>query len=139
MRNALAAIAAWLKDNPLLAIVGALVPVFGLVAGGPAAWAGLTQILGIPQCVTYAKVYSYSSGAFADGGDKWVESVKGVDTFTFKLAHRNPEFIILLNQTPRVGYRSDMIVRLPVCGGTAQWTLENPEHWIDLYQVWRGT
>jgi hypothetical protein len=30
-----------------------------------------------------------------------------------------------------------MLVRLPACGGTAQWTYENPENWTNLYQVER--
>ncbi len=139
MRNILGAVAGWLKDNPILSIAGALATIFGLVTAMPATWKASTQILGIPSCVTYAKVYSYSSGRFSDAGEKWVENIKGTDTFYFKLAHREPDYIFLLNLTPRVGYDSDMLVRLPVCGGTAQWTLENPEHWIDLYQVWRGT
>jgi hypothetical protein len=28
-------------------------------------------------------------------------------------------------------------VRLPVCGGTSQWTYENPQAWVDLYEVTR--
>ena len=138
-RNVIGAIAGWLKDNPILSIAAALVTLLGLIKAVPPAWDAGTQILDIPSCVTYAPVYSYSSGRFSQNGEKWVENIKGTDTFDFKMAHRDRDYIFLLNLTPRVGYDTDMLVRLPVCGGTAQWTLENPEHWTDLYQVWRGT
>ena len=48
-------------------------------------------------------------------------------------------YIELLNLTPRPEERewATLIVRLPVCGGTAKLTLGITQHWVDLYEVWR--
>ena len=59
--------------------------------------------------------------------------------YEFRETHRTRDYIELLNLTPRPEERdwATLIVRLPVCEGTAKLTLGITQHWMDLYQVWR--
>lgn len=125
----------WLKANPIIGLLGVAGTIFGVVKGAPPAWDATTQILGIPRCLTYASVYYYPSGRFEKDGLNWVEH--GDTTFTFREIHRDRNNIVLLNTTPRAGRQSAMILRIPVCSGTAQWSYQNPQQWIDLYETWR--
>jgi hypothetical protein len=60
--------------------------------------------------------------------------------FEFKEVRRTPDIIDLLNLTPRPTERDwqTMIVRLPVCGGSAKIILGIPERESKLAEVWRG-
>lgn len=131
--------ARWLKSNPIVAILGVVGSVFGVIKGAPAAWSVITQVLGLPECVTYSKIYRHANGYFAAEGDQWVEypPYSGTDKFRFREIRRNREYIYILNLTPRAGPANTMLLRFPVCGGTAQWTYQNPQEWTDLYYVWR--
>jgi hypothetical protein len=131
----------WIKRNPAYSLLGVIASVAGAIAGLPAAWHAATLILGIPECGKYSDIYYYYNGHFKNNhdeknqGEKWTEYQK-TTTFSFKELDRTRDYIVLLNLTPRQDPRwQSMLVRLPACGGTAQWTYENPEQWIDLFQV----
>jgi hypothetical protein len=127
----------WIKKHPLYALAALLAPVVGMVADIPAAWAGFTAMVGLPPCVTYSSTYYYSSGHFSDTGGAWTEHHRG-GRFQFSEMNRDANYITLINRTPRVDPRwEEMLVRLPVCGGTAQWAYQNPLAWTDLYPVSR--
>jgi hypothetical protein len=129
--------ARWLKANPIVTLLGILATIFGVLKGAPPAWSAVTEILGVPRCLTYSSIYYYSSGRFEkSSGDTWIEH--GDAVFTFKETHRDRNYIILLNTTPRAGPKARMILRIPVCGGRLQWTYENYSgYWTNLYEVWR--
>jgi hypothetical protein len=132
----------WVKANPVVAFLGTVIPVaasiIGLVNGLPEAWKITLGMADLPPCGSYAPVYHYAIGTFTlKGSNAWHE-VNTFDQFDFKEVRRTPDFILLLNLTQRSYPRWPMmLVRLPPCGGTAQWTYENPENWIDLFQIWR--
>jgi hypothetical protein len=128
----------WLKANPIVTLLGILATMFGVVKGAPPAWSAVTEILGIPHCLTYSSVYHHSAGRFEkSSGDTWIEQGQKDDVYNFTETHRDRNYIILRNTTPRVGRNATMILRIPVCGGPMQWTYQNPQQWVDLYEVWR--
>ena len=131
-------IVSWVKENPIYGLAAALAPIVGLLAGLSGAMSSVAQVLGRPPCWTYSDVYYYYNGHFRNMEDKWVE-FQPRTKMIFNEISRNQAYIILLNKTPRDDPRwESMLVRLPVCGGTAQWTEENPERWSDLFQVTRN-
>jgi hypothetical protein len=123
----LMAIARWLKANPIVTIIGVVGTIFGVVKGAPPAWRAAMEMLGLPDCLTYSSVYHYPDGVFRVGDGGWIENNDDGNVYRFKESYRNRNYIVLLNTTPRQGRRSSMILRIPVCGGTAQWTYENPQ------------
>lgn len=133
---ALSKVFLWLKENPLIGLAGVVGPVLGLIVAVPNAWDAATSIAGLPACVFYSKVYYYDDGHFKDlGAGNWVEYQPHAQ-LKFEEITRNRTYINLKNLTPREDPRwASMLVRLPSCGGTAQWTYENPEAWTDLFQV----
>ena len=126
----------WVKDNPLIGVAGVVGPILALIVAVPNAWDAATNIAGLPTCVFYANVYYYNDGHFKDvGGGNWVEYQPHAQ-LKFEEIVRNRDYINLKNLTPREDPRwASMLVRLPSCGGTAQWTYENPEAWTNLFQV----
>lgn len=128
----------WLKRNPVYGLIVMLVPVVGFLSSLPGALSFVAQVSGRPSpCWTYSDVYYYAGGHFRNtGGGTWME-YQPAAKMTFQEFSRDRNYITLLNKTPRtVDPRwASMLVRLPVCGGTAQWTEEDPQSWVDLYQV----
>ena len=130
----------WLKSHPLVISAGIVATLFGLITSGFTFVGTVTKVVGLPACFTYADVYHHATGRFGKEGLRWIEHPPfdgGSRHFIFQETHREPEYIYLLNQTPRDGPSNTMLLRLPVCGGTAQWSYQNPQHWVDLYFVWR--
>jgi len=131
--------ARWLRSNPFITLAGVLGTVFGLiVAAYNFANVGLA-LVGLPSCLTYADVYRHATGYFQKDGEKWIEHppFDGRRHFTFRETHRDRDYIYLLNETPRAGPQNTMLLRLPTCGGEAQWSYQNPQQWTNLYQIWR--
>ena len=131
----------WARGNPILASLGSITgfaaSIIGVVEGLPPAWDATMKMAGRPACFFYADVYHYADGSFTRTDRHWHEA-KTDAQFDFGEVRRSRDFLLLLNQTRRLDPRwPTMLVRLPVCGGTAQWTYENPEHWTDLFEVWR--
>jgi hypothetical protein len=128
----------WIKNNPIWSLMGGAASILGLVAGVPPAWLAVSQALNIPSCVTYSNIYYDSNGHFKKEGNNWTEYQ--VDTkYLFRELSRLRDYITLLNLTPREDPRwKTMLVRLPVCGGTVQWTYQDPENWVDLTTVFRN-
>ena len=124
----------WLRRNPIYTLAGFIASVIGIVAGLPA----VLKFFNIPECITYSDIYYYHDGHFKKRDDnKWIEYQKHV-RFSFREMHRSRDYITLINETPRNDPRwASMLVRLPVCGGTAQWAYQNPEEWVNLFQVSR--
>jgi hypothetical protein len=128
----------WIRRNPLYGIIAVAAPVLGAVTAIPQAWPALASIAGVPNCLSYSDIYYFHNGHFLNASVRWVEYQKNVQ-ITFQEMYRNRDYIVLINKTPRNDPRwESMLVRLPVCGGTAQWTYENPQQWIDLYTISRS-
>jgi hypothetical protein len=127
----------WLKANPLITLLGIVATLFGVLKGAPPAWNATTQMIGSPNCLTYGNLYHYPTGFFQRTEINWTEHGDDGAIMKFRELHRDREYIVLLNLTQRAGRNSPMILRIPVCGGTMQWSYENPQQWIDLYNVWR--
>lgn len=125
----------WLRSHPLIVLFGVFSTVVGILKGLMPALEAFTAVLGVPACFSYADKYTYSTGHFQRDGKHWTEVNEA--EYRFVETHRDRNYIILLNITPRVGNPPTMILRIPVCGGTLQWTYQNPQRWIDLYEVWR--
>lgn len=135
------AISSWIKSNPLVVTAGALTTVFAFIISTSNVIPVILKALNLPDCLTYADVYHDSWSDFRHEGDKWREYPRegGTYRYEFRETHRTRDYIELLNLTPRPEERdwATLIVRLPVCGGTAKLTLGITQHWIDLYEVWR--
>ena len=135
------AISGWIKLNPLIVIAGALTTAFGLVISASNVIPVVLKSVNRPDCFTYADVYRGPWSNFKLEGKVWREYPPegGVHRFEFRELYRTRDHINLQNLTPRAdtpGWET-MIVRLPVCGGTARITVGIPERWGDLCQVWR--
>ena len=127
----------WLKQHPIVGLLGVLSTAIGIVAGAPKAWQAVTWFAGLPECGSYSDAYYFYDGHFRKDGQNWTE-YNNDGKIQFKELHRTRDYIVLLNQTPRTDPRArGMLVRLPACGGTAQWTYQNPEQWVNLFQVSR--
>ena len=139
------AISNWIKSNPLIVLagvlVGALTPIFGLVTDVSNVFKLTLKALNRPDCLTYADVYHDAWSDFKREGKFWREYPRegGTYRYEFREAHRTRDNIDLQNLTPRPeqpGWET-MMVRLPVCGGTAKVTVGLTQHWENLYEVWR--
>lgn len=141
----LAAISNWIKSNPLIVLVGVLAGVLSTVFGLVITLSNVVPItlkaLNRPNCFTYADVYHDSWSDFKREGAFWREYPRegGTYRYQFREVHRTRDNIDLLNLTRRPEHPGweTMIVRLPVCGGTAKVTMGITENWEDLYEVWR--
>ena len=128
----------WVRRNPLFGVAAITAPILGVVTAIPQAWPAIAAMTGLPHCLSYSDIYYYHNGHFLNAGAQWIEYQRTVQ-LTFQEMYRNPDYIVLVNKTQRTDPRwESMLVRLPVCGGTAQWTYENPQQWIDLYDVTRS-
>jgi hypothetical protein len=132
----------WLGSNRLIVIAGALTTLFGLIISANNVLPVLFKMFDLPDCLSYASVYRLPwSSIKNEGGGTWREYPWDGTTvaFEFREFQRTRENIDLLNLTPRAevpGWKT-MLVRLPVCGGTAEWTVSNPEHWVPLGELRR--
>ncbi len=145
LNAALAAVLDWIKSNRLVVIAGAgaLTTSFGLIVNASNAVPLILKGLNRPDCITYATIYRKPESYFKNEGNVWREyfpSDGGAYRFEFKEVRRTRDNIDLLNLTQREEERdwASLIVRLPVCGGTAKMILGIPERTIDLAEVWRG-
>ena len=135
------AIWTWIKSNPLSVVAGTLTTIFGLVVGASNAVPIALKALDLPDCLTYADVYHDSWSDFKRESMFWREYPHGSVSYSyeFREEHRTRDNIDLLNLTARPeepGWKT-MIVRLPVCGGTARITVGIVQNWKNLYEVWR--
>ena len=107
-----------------------------VVAGIDPAWEGTTRILGRPTCLVFSDRYYYVDGFFERKGYRWIEHHEEA-RFVFSEFSRDRRYILLKNETARpdnLHWRS-LTVRLPVCGGVAQISSQNPQNWYDLWDV----
>ena len=115
---------------------------FGLIISANNVAPVVFKMLDLPGCLSYATVYRLPwSSIKNEGGGSWREYPWDgtVVAFEFREFQRTRDSIDLLNLTPRAevpGWQT-MLVRLPVCGGTAEWTTSNPEHWVPLGELRR--
>jgi hypothetical protein len=133
----------WIQANRWALFAGTLTTVttaFGLIASAGTVVPLVLGTFGLPACLTYADVYQKPGSYFQREGAVWREHFPDGTKFEFKEVRRTPEVIDLLNLTPRPTERDwqTMIVRLPVCGGSAKIILGIPERQINLAEVWRG-
>jgi hypothetical protein len=132
----------WIGSNRLIVLAGALTTLFGLIISANNVAPVVFKMLDLPDCLSYATVYRLPwSSIKNEGGGSWREYPWDgtVVAFEFREFQRTRDSIDLLNLTPRAevpGWQT-MLVRLPVCGGTAEWTTSNPEHWVPLGELRR--
>jgi hypothetical protein len=141
LNTGLSAVLDWIKSNRLV-FAGALTTIFGLIASAGNVYPLVLEGLNLPDCLTYATIYRKPESYFKHEGGVWHEyfpSEGSAYQFEFREVRRTRENIDLLNLTPRPEERdwASMIVRLPVCGGTAKLILGEPERTVDLAEVWR--
>lgn len=132
----------WIGSNRLIVLAGALTTLFGLIISANNVLPVVFKMFDLPDCLSYATVYRLPwSSIKNEGGGSWREYPWDgtVVAFEFREFQRTRENIDLLNLTPRaeVPEWKTMLVRLPVCGGTAKWTTSNPEHWVPLGELRR--
>jgi hypothetical protein len=135
------AIVAWIKSHSLIVFAGALTTIFGLIVSANNAIPLILKAFDRPDCFTYSNVYRSAHSYFKLEGDVWREYPPNGAThlFEFREIHRTRDNIDLLNLTlrPEIADWKRLLVRLPVCGGTAKISIGVPERWNDLFQVWR--
>ena len=141
MQQTFNAVLAWIKGKPFVVLAGALTTLFGLIISTSNVIPVVLKTLNRPDCFTYASVYRDPFSEFRQEGAFWREyqPADGPAKYEFKETHRTREFIDLLNLTPRPEEPNwqTLLVRLPVCGGTARAAVGIAEHWFDLYPIWR--
>jgi hypothetical protein len=142
LNTGLAAVLDWIRSNRLVVLTGALTTIFGLIGSAGNVAPLMLKGLNLPDCLTYAGTYRKPESYFKNDGSVWREyfpSDGGAFRFEFKEVRRTRDNIDLLNLTQREEERdwASMMVRLPVCGGTAQLILGIPERTINLAEVWR--
>ena len=88
---------------------------------------------GIPA----ANVYIHPNGRFQKKGDIWKEHRNDAPDkpFTFKELWRDHEYIYLCDETRLREPGHPMLFRIPILGGTAQWTFPDPIEWEDCLIV----
>jgi hypothetical protein len=135
------AISGWIKSNPLIVLAGALTTIFGLIISTSNVVPVILKAIDRPDCFTYSSVYHGPWSEFRFEGGLWREYPRegGVYRYEFKEVHRNRDNIDMLNLTPRPDTKGweTLMVRLPVCGGTAKINIGIVQRWADLFQVWR--
>lgn len=134
-----------IKDHPVVVAFGAIGAVAGALASIPKAWEFVSDVFDVPNCIFYSDKYEYVEGYFKKDGARWVEYKKNSNApyAEFSEVKRGKKSILINNMTPRQHQEGQpelgvMLISLPPCGGTARWTLQNPQNWEDLYQVWKG-
>jgi hypothetical protein len=133
----------WMKSNRILVIAGALTTVFGLIGSANSAVPVVLKVFNVPDCLTYATIYRGTGSDFKNEGAVWREYPPqgGAYRYQFKEVERTRDEISLVNLTPREGMPEkdwqSLMVRLPVCGGTAKLLIGMPERSANLEQVWR--
>ena len=141
MQQTFNAVLDWIKGKPIIVLAGALTTVFGLIMSTSNVIPVVLKTLNRPDCLTYASVYRDPFSEFRQEGALWREyqPVGGPAKYEFRETHRTRDYIDLLNLTPRPEEPNwqTLLVRLPVCGGTARAAVGIAEHWFDLYPVWR--
>jgi hypothetical protein len=141
LNQSLTTVSGWINSNRWVALAGALTTVFGLIIGANNVIPLVMEGLNLPACITYATQYCTPNGCFKHEGNVWREyqPIGGPQVFEFREFQRTREVIDLINLTPRPTepHWATLLVRLPVCGGTARLTAGIPEHWIDLAEVRR--
>jgi hypothetical protein len=137
------AISNWIKSNPLTVSATALAGLLGALITANNFFDVTLKRFDIPACFTHANVYRDQFSYFKREGDVWREYRNEDGSFMneFKELHRDRDNIDLLNLTDR-GVQEPrwktLKIRIPVCGGTARISLGIPEHWQDLYDVYRN-
>jgi hypothetical protein len=138
----LKAVLDWVKSNRILVIAGTLAPILGLIGSANSAVPVVLKAFNVPDCLTYADLYRGAGSYFKREGAVWREYPPegGAYRFEFKEVQRTRDDISLVNQTPRPGMPDwqTLMVRLPVCGGTAKLLIGMPERSFNLEEVWRG-
>jgi len=84
-----------------------------------------------------ANLYLHPNGYFQKEGPVWREHRKDVPDkpFTFKEFWLDKEYIYLCDETRLQKPGHPMLLRIPISGGTAQWTFPNPIQWEDCLLV----
>ena len=130
----------WIGTTRLVVLAGALATTFSLIANADKCIPVVLRALDLPDCYSYANVYDKPGSSFRKEDAVWREypSDGGAPVFTFREIQRTREHIDLLNLTERPNEPDwkNLMVRLPVCGGTAR--LMFPNRSLDLAEVWRG-
>jgi hypothetical protein len=137
----LSTILGWAKSNHLILLAGALTTIFGLIGSANSAVPVVLKAFNVPACYTYATLYRGAGSYFQHEGAVWREYPPegGAYRFEFKEIERTRDQISLLNLTPRENMKDwqTLMVRLPVCGGTAKLYVGMPERSSNLEEVWR--
>jgi hypothetical protein len=131
----------WAKSNRIFVLAGALTTIFGLIGSANSAVPVVLKAFNVPDCYTYANLYRGAGSYFKHEGAVWREYPPegGAYRFEFKEIQRTRDDISLVNLTPREGMKDwqSLMVRLPVCGGTAKLFIGMPERSFNLEEVWR--
>jgi hypothetical protein len=83
--------------------------------------------------------YEYPGGSFERNGINWYERKETSQNIyaTFAELHRDNTYVFLIDRTRHMegDAKNFFNLRLPIAGGTAQWSWQNPIVWVDLYVV----
>lgn len=83
--------------------------------------------------------YDYATGYFKRYGDRWIEQLNSENSpsASFTELRRDNEYIYLADSSrTKSGEPNNVLhLRIPIEGGTAQWSWTNPIQWIDLHVV----
>jgi len=92
-----------------------------------------------PSIAIASDRYTYPGGVFERIAHRWIErKSSGPNAYAaFDEVNRDREYIYLVDRSRHGGtdVSNVMNLRLPLRGGIAQWSWQNPIVWVDLYVV----
>jgi len=97
---------------------------------------GQLNKVSMPLAVQTSNTYVHPNGRFQKEGAFWKEYRRDSPRpFVFKELRVDHEYIYLYDETRRRDPGRPMYFRIPIGGGTAQWTFPNPMQWEDVMIV----
>lgn len=120
-----------------VAKIGALIVLAVLIVSG-----GIFMLKPNSHKCELASVYHYPEGYYRREAGKWIEYHNDRLYASFEQFDMDSDYIYLVDKSrnrmdtsrspPEV---HEFYVRLPVCGGDAQWSYSNPLSWTSMYRV----
>ena len=125
-----------IQEHPVFV---SLVLVVTLVTGIQMIWTLSTRTVDLfgyelSLCLFSADRYEHSSGYFEKTKDQWIE-FDGINIYTFMELERDFSHVYLADPERGRDPSRPFLVRLPKCGGAAEWTYPNPEQWTPFREV----
>jgi hypothetical protein len=126
-----------IKNHPVMTALGIFI---AMLSGIQTLWSASAQTANffgseITYCLFPSDKYEHESGFFAERDrSTWIE-YDGINVYHFDEMRRDWNHIYLRDDNRAKDPSRPMVVRLPKCGGAAEWTYPNPAQWTPFREV----